>query len=389
MKTPITRRSILASTLALGASGVALPRMAFAQGVGTKKLLVVLQRGAADGLAMLAPMGDSALSGLRKGSLDEYASARKADGFFAIHPALEAVGNAYASGEALFVHATATSYRERSHFEGQNMLETGASEPYAKSDGWLNRLVALMAEETRATPPRALALAPTMPLALRGAAPASSYAPSGLPEASEDFLARVGMLYQGDDQLSSLWDRALQTQAMASDDGLKNLRDARATGELAASLMRGPDGARIAMIESGGWDSHANQQGAFRRNARQLDAMLGAYREAMGDAWASTMVLVITEFGRTVRFNGTNGTDHGTASAALVLGGSIRGGRVIADWPGLGAGDLYEGRDLRPTIALEHIVTGALSEHMGIDPNRALAKLFPGRTGSPISGIAA
>ncbi|MEO1490228.1 MAG: hypothetical protein AAFR88_12460, partial [Pseudomonadota bacterium] len=140
MKTPITRRSILASTLALGASGVALPRMAFAQGVGSKNLLVVLQRGAADGLAMLAPMGDRALSGLRKGSLDEYASARKADGFFAIHPALEAVGNAYASGEALFVHATATSYRERSHFEGQNMLETGASEPYAKSDGWLNRL---------------------------------------------------------------------------------------------------------------------------------------------------------------------------------------------------------------------------------------------------------
>ena len=202
-------------------------------------------------------------------------------------------------------------------------------------------------------------------------------------------MARVGMLYQGDDQLSGLWDRALQTQAMASDDGLKNLRDARATGELAASLMRGPDGARIAMVESGGWDSHANQQGAFRRNARQLDAMRGAYREAMGDAWASTMVLVITEFGRTVRFNGTNGTDHGTASAALVLGGSIRGGRVIADWPGLGASDLYEGRDLRPTIALEHVVTGALSEHMGLDPNRALAKLFPGRTGSPISGIAA
>ena len=174
---------------------------------------------------------------------------------------------------------------------------------------------------------------------------------------------------------------------MAADDNLRNLRDAQAAGDLAASLMRGEDGARIAMIELGGWDTHANQVGAFRRNASQLDALLGAYRAGMGSAWADTMVVVATEFGRTARLNGTNGTDHGTASATLLMGGALRGGRVMADWPGLGESDLYEGRDLRPTMALESVVAGAVAEHLALDPERALARLFPGRSGAPVSGF--
>lgn len=387
MKLVTDRRAILATSLALGAAGLALPRMAFAQGSGHRNLLFVMLRGAADGMAMAAPVGDPGYAALREVTLGEYAGVGLADGLFALHPAFENVGNTFSSGEALIVHATATSYRERSHFDGQNMLETGAPQPNSKVDGWLNRLVAMKAAQAGEPAPKALAIAPTMPLALRGEAPASSYAPSSLPQASDAFMERVGLLYQNDALLGDLWNRALETQAMAANDSLRNLRDAAAAGNLAASLMREADGARIAMIELGGWDTHANQIGAYRRNARQLDTLLGAYQSGMGAAWSDTLVVVVTEFGRTVRFNGTDGSDHGTGSAALLMGGAVRGGRVVADWPGLREGDLHEARDLRATLALENVMAGAISEHMQIDPGQALARLFPGRSGRPAEGL--
>lgn len=387
MKLVTDRRSVLATSLALGAAGLTLPRMAFAQGAGERNLLFVMLRGAADGMAMAAPMGDPGYEALRPATLPEYDGAMRAEGLFALNPAFENVGAAYAAGEALIVHATATSYRERSHFDGQNMLETGAATPNAKVDGWLNRLVAMKAAESGEPAPKALAIAPTMPLALRGAAPASSYAPSSLPEASDAFMDRVGLLYQNDALLGDLWSRALETQAMAANDSLRNLRDAQAAGELAASLMRGSDGARVAMIELGGWDTHANQVGAYRRNARQLDTLLGAYKTGMGANWGNTLVLVVTEFGRTARFNGTNGSDHGTGSAALLMGGAVKGGRVLADWPGLRDSELHEARDLKATIALESVMAGAVAEHMRLDPSLALAQLFPGRPGRATEGL--
>jgi uncharacterized protein (DUF1501 family) len=378
----LNRRTLLTGSLMLGTAALTAPRMAFARGSGSKKLLLVVLRGAADGLAMLAPVGDPDFARMRPQAQADYADARKADGFFAIHPAFEQVGAAFAAGDALFVHAAATRYRERSHFDGQNMLETGGPSPYAARDGWLNRLVGAIDG-----PPRALAIAPAMPLALRGDAPASSYAPSALPQASEDFLARVSMLYGEDPQLGQLWSRALETQEMAGDSTLRNLRDAAAAGELAASLMRGEGGARIAMIELDGWDSHANQRFQFTRQARNLDALLGAYRTAMGEAWADTLVLAVTEFGRTARYNGTNGTDHGTASAAIVMGGALKGGRVIADWPGMGDSALYEGRDLKPTVALESVLAGAAAEHFGLDGKGLLPRLFPAASGAPLTGF--
>jgi uncharacterized protein (DUF1501 family) len=379
------RRSLLAGSL-LGAGSLALPRLAFAQGTGSRNLLFVLLRGAADGMAMLAPVGDPGFEALRGAALADYESSLRLGSFFAVHPALAEIAKSAAAGEALFVHAAATAYRERSHFDGQNLLESGGTAPYATKDGWLNRLAGLMNEGAPA-PLRALAIAPAVPLALRGDAPVSNYAPSALPQASEDLLARVSLLYGADGELGPLWARALETRAMAADDGLKNLRDASAAGELAASLMRGDSGARIGMIELGGWDTHANQRGAFARSARQLDALLAAYRTAMGAVWADTMVVVATEFGRTARLNGTDGTDHGTASAALVMGGAVRGGRVIADWPGLADGKLYEGRDLAPTTALESVIAGAVAEHLRLDPKLAMARLFPGRSDAPLSGI--
>jgi len=387
MLTRLDRRSLLAGTLALGASGLALPRIALAQASGTRNLLFVLLRGAADGMAMLAPVGDPGLAALRGPSLADYDNAPRIGSFFALHPALGEVGKAAQAGEALFVHAAATAYRERSHFDGQNLIETGGTAPYATKDGWLNRLIGLIGETGKGEVPRALAVAPAVPLALRGTAPVSSYAPSALPDGSEDFLTRVGALYEGDAELAALWSRALETRAMAGDDSLRNMRDASANGALVASLMQGERGARIAMIELDGWDTHANQRGAFARSARGLDALLAAYRTGMGEAWRDTMVLVATEFGRTARLNGTGGTDHGTAGAALILGGSVRGGRVVADWPGLGTAQLYEGRDLAPTIALESVLAGALAEHFRLDPAETLARLFPGRSAKPLTGI--
>jgi uncharacterized protein (DUF1501 family) len=381
----LDRRTLLAGSL-IGAGSLAVPRIAFAQGAGHRNLLFVLLRGAADGMAMLAPVGDPGLAALRGASLADYDNAPRIGSFFALHPALAEVGTAVQAGEALFIHAAATSYRERSHFDGQNLLETGGTQPYASKDGWLNRLAGLLNESAPA-PQRALAIAPTVPLALRGAAPVSNYAPSALPQASEDLLARVGQLYAADGELGPLWAQALETRAMAGDDGMRNLNDARKAGELAASLMRDAGGARIGMIELGGWDTHANQRGAFGRAARQLDALLGAYRTGMAASWADTLVVVATEFGRTARLNGTGGTDHGTASAALVMGGGVRGGRVIADWPGLAENRLLEGRDLAPTIALESVLAGAVAEHLRLDPARAMARLFPGRGGAPLSGI--
>lgn len=387
MLTRLDRRTLLAGSLALGASGLALPRIALAQASGTRNLLFVLLRGAADGMAMLAPVGDPDLEALRGATLADYENAPRIGSFFALHPAFTEVGKAAQAGEALFVHAAATTYRERSHFDGQNLLESGGTAPYATRDGWLNRLVGLLGETHKGEVPRALAVAPAVPLALRGEAPVSSYAPSALPDASADFMARVAALYDSDAELAGLWSRALETRAMAGDDSLRNLRDASANGTLVASLMKGERGARIAMIEVDGWDTHANQRGAFARQARGLDALLGAYKAGMGEEWASTMVLVATEFGRTAKLNGTGGTDHGTAGAAMVLGGGLRGGRVIADWPGLGASQLYEGRDLAPTTALESVLAGAVAEHLGLDPAATLARLFPGRSGKPLAGI--
>ncbi len=384
MDTHMNRRALIAASLALGASGLVMPRMAFARATGNKNLLFVLLRGAMDGMAMLAPTGDPAFASLRAAALPDYEGAMQADGMFAIHPAFEKVGAAYNAGDALFTHATATAYRDRSHFDGQDMLESGASAPNLRRDGWLNRLVG-MVDATR--PPRALAIASTMPLALRGAAPATNYAPSGLPDATPDFLDRVAKLYARDEQLGSLYAKALETRAMAADDGVRNLRDAAKAGELAASLMRGADGARIAMIELNGWDTHANQRGTFVRPARNLDTLLGAYVTAMGDVWPDTLVLVATEFGRTARYNGTGGTDHGTASAALMVGGAVRGKRVLADWPGLGEQRLFQGRDLMPTTALESVLAGAVAEHFGLDPAKAMATLFPDRSVPALTGL--
>lgn len=379
----LDRRKFVLGSALLGSATLAFPKVTFAKAATHKRLLFILQRGAADGLATLAPIGDPDFLRLRGGLAEDYADVARIDGLFALHPALQTVGDLFAGKQALFVHAAATAYRNRSHFEGQNLLESGGAQAYALRDGWLNRLLALLPQEDM----HALALAPAIPLAMQGPQTVSSYAPSSLPGADADLLRRLERIYESDPQLSALLGEAQQTRMMAGDTEMRNLRDANAVGTLAASLMQGDDGARVMMIESNGWDSHANQATQFRNQARQLDALIGSLREGLAGDWADTLVLIATEFGRTAALNGTNGTDHGTASAMMVLGGGVRGGRVESDWPGLRQRDLYEERDLRPTQSTEAVMAGAVAEHFNLNPELTMQSLFPGRSLKAITGL--
>ncbi|UIP06252.1 DUF1501 domain-containing protein [Erythrobacter sp. SDW2] len=379
----LNRRAFSLGSFAIGGMVLASPGSLLAAATGNKRLLFVIQRGAADGLATLAPTGDPDCARLRATLLEDYTDAPQVGDFFQLHPAYAQVAAMAVARQALFVHAAATTYRERSHFDGQNLLESGGAKAYQLRDGWLNRLVTLLSGEK----PRALALSPSVPLALQGPAHVSSYAPSALPGARESLLQRVATLYESDPQLSQLLADAVSTRAMAGETGLRNLRNAEDTGTLAASLMKGPKGARIMMVESGDWDTHFGQSGQFSIAAKRLDAMLGAFRTGMGADWNDTLVLVVTEFGRTAGLNGSGGTDHGTASAIMLLGGTVAGGRVIADWPGLRQTDLFEARDLRPTIATESVITGAIAGHFGLDPDEAMQTLFPGRGRRATEGL--
>lgn len=378
----LNRRTLIARSAVLTGALFA-PKFAFAALPTNKRLVFVIQRGAADGLATLAPTGDPAYASLR-GELAELGSGTiKLDGLFTLHPALAKLGQRYQAGEALFVHATASPYRDRSHFDGQNVLETGGAQPYDREDGWMNRLVSLVP----GGPAKALAISPAIPTALRGPATVSSYAPSNLPDASPEFLNRVGMLYAADPQLHGLWSEALQTRAMAGDLAADGGRGAAAAGTLVSSLMTGPEGARLVMVETTGWDTHAGQRGRLGNQLTGLDAMLDALRTGLGPAWADTLVVVATEFGRTAAVNGTGGTDHGTGGLAMLLGGTVKGGRIVADWPGLGQRALHEGRDLKPTTPLDAVLAGAIAGHFGLDPALAARMLFPGGSGKPLTGL--
>lgn len=373
----IDRRSFLgAATL------VAAPLVLFAQGAGERRFVFIVQRGAADGLNTVIPYAEPAYEGLRGALAIDPAAALKLDGNFALHPALPKLHELYAAKEAIFLHAVASPYRDRSHFDGQNVLETGGEAPYQLKDGWMNRLLGLLPRGGK----DAVAFSPAVPLALQGSVEVTTYAPSTLPEANEDLLRRVAQLYAPDRQLHALWASALDARGMAGEKmgGGAKRQDAASLGRIAASFLARSDGPRVAMMETSGWDTHSGQNARLATQLRGLDGLIGALREGIGAAWAQTVVLVATEFGRTAAANGTGGTDHGTASAAMLIGGAVQGGRVIADWPGLAPSQLFEGRDLKPTLALDGLIASTCAEIFKLDPERATRTLFPdGVRGKP------
>jgi uncharacterized protein (DUF1501 family) len=351
-------------------------------------LVVVILRGALDGMAAVVPYGDPGLVALRGeivppepgqpgGLLD-------LGGFFGLHPALASLHNMYKANEALVVHAVAGPYRVRSHFEAQDYLESGAD--HRMTSGWLNRAVAALPPVQGVRPDgNALAVGVSVPLLLRGPAQVANWAPHGFSQPAPDLYATIAALNQNDPVTGSaiaegLRARGFSTAVMAGDQAQTNTNGFATLARSAGEMLRAPDGPRIAALEIGGWDTHTAQTNRLARPLEQLDAGLSALKTGLGPAWAQTAVLVMTEFGRTARVNGTKGTDHGTGTVAFVLGGAVAGGRVKATWPGLGTGQLFENRDLAPTTDLRAVAKGMLAAHLGLDTG-ALGRIFPGSDG--------
>lgn len=389
-----------------------LPRAARAEGRDPRFLTIVL-RGALDGLAAVAPAGDPDWVRLRGDdalTLDGAMPALPLDGFFALNPSMPNLARMYREQHATIVHAVASPYRERSHFDGQDVLESGLTRPGAADTGWLNRALATMAPAARARGGKeAFAVGPVTPLVVRGPAPVLSWTPPKLPPATDDTVMRLLDLYRHTDPalahaLEERVDLAAITRAGGMDmrpqkggaGGPKGpgayikTYFADAAGAAAKFLAR-DDGPRIGALAFDGWDTHANEGVASGRLALllgALDGALAAIESGMGPAWNETVVAVVTEFGRTARINGTEGTDHGTATVALLAGGALKGGRVIADWPGLTEARLYEKRDLMPTTDLRAVLKGVLRDHLRVDGMALDEAVFPGSAHvKPMTGL--
>jgi len=301
-----------------------------------------------------------------------------------MHPALSGIHDLYKEHEALIVHAVAGPYRVRSHFEAQDYLESGAD--HRMTSGWLNRVVAaLPASGTKRPEGDALAIGVSVPLLLRGSAQVANWAPHGFSQPAPDLYATIAALNAHDPVTGpaiaeGLRARGFSTSVMGGEEEPKEKYAFPALARAAGEMLRAPDGPRIAALEVGGWDTHTAQANRLNGPLKQLDAGMVALKTALGPAWAQTAVLIMTEFGRTARLNGTKGTDHGTGTVAFVLGGAVAGGRVKATWPGLGTGQLFENRDLAPTTDLRAVANGMLASHMGLNAE-ALGRVFPGSAG--------
>jgi uncharacterized protein (DUF1501 family) len=395
-------RSLSTSRRALllgGASFAAwayMPKFARAADGRDPRLIVVILRGALDGLATVAPVGDpdyAALHGSIALTADGAHAASMLDSFFALHPSMPEFARMYRENHAAVIHAVATPYRDRSHFDGQDVLESGFAGPGRVQSGWLNRALEGLPRGERVM--GALAVGPTTPLVLRGAAPTVGWSPVALPQADDDTAARLLELYRHrDPQLAKALTQGLQLDKVAQGDDMRpkpGINGMRVVARGAAKLMVADDGPRIAALAFDGWDTHANEGGPVGRLAQLLaglDGALAEFESGLGTHWRDTAVVVATEFGRTVRINGTEGTDHGTGTIALLAGGAIRGGRVITNWPSLRPASLYEGRDLAPTTDLRVVIKGVLADHLGLSERVLAETVFPDSAAArPMKGL--
>ncbi len=397
-----------------------LPKLARAEGRDPRFLTIIL-RGALDGLATVAPVGDPdwlPLRGDHALTLDGKLPALKLDEFFALNPAMPNLHLMFESKEAIIVHAGATPYRERSHFDGQDVLENGLPKPGASESGWLNRALAGLTPAGRVDPKgsKLFAVGPVTPLVVRGPAPVLSWSPQRVLPASEDTVRRLLALYRDcDSKLAGVLEDNAKLAGAIEEPGNRQKPGASGRGPVpgpapgpgpgqvrayfseaagtAAKFLAQPDGPRVGALALDGWDTHFNEgiaQGRLSQLLGALDEALAAIKNNMGPAWRETVVVLATEFGRTARINGTDGTDHGTATVALLVGGAVKGGRVIADWPGLKPANLYQDRDLKPTTDLRAVLKGVLRDHLRADEKALAQTVFPGSEAvKPMAGLVA
>lgn len=378
----------LLGACSLAGLGPMAPRTLLAAAPTDQRLVVVLLRGALAGLATVPAFFDPAYREIRGGlAMPEPGAEDGAidlDGRFGLHPSLGTLGGWYRQGDLAVLHAVATPYRERSHFDGQDLLESGGARPGTVTDGWLGRAMQLMGARDR----HALGLSANraVPLMLRGEAPVTTLAPNLSPGIDGAFLDQLRMLYHDDAELARNLEAAINGRAMIDPlvdrKGMPNAMNAGA----AAMLRLGNDvgrllaesALRLAVVELGGWDTHVGQNGRLANQLGVLDATMAGLHQGLGDRWSRSMILVVTEFGRTARVNGSQGTDHGTGTIAFAAGGRVEGGRVLADWPGLDPTRLYQGRDLAPTTDLRALLVSALTGHMGLAADGVHRQVFPG-----------
>jgi uncharacterized protein (DUF1501 family) len=388
-----------------------MPKLARAEG-RDPRLLVIVLRGALDGLGAVAPVGDPDWVGLRGDRallLDGKTPALPLNSFFALNPAMPNLHRLYQAQQASIVHATATPYRERSHFDGQDVLESGLPRPGRVESGWLNRALLALESAGRINPTgsRAFGVGAVTPLVVRGQAPVMSWVPQQLLPASADTQARLLDLYQHTDpKLAVALEARIRLAALGGAGGLDPMSDAAALAPPGIARVRAyfaeaagtagrflarTDGPRVGALGFVGWDTHINEGAAAGQLANllgALDGALAAVEASMGEAWRETVVAVITEFGRTARINGTDGTDHGTGTVAFLAGGALRGGRMVADWPGLKLAQLFEERDLRPTTDLRSVLKGLLRDHLRVDERVLADTVFPdSRAAVPTDGL--
>lgn len=400
-----SRRAVLGAAGALFAWSF-MPKFAHAAaGSRDPRFLLVVLRGALDGLSAVPPIGDPDYAGLREGIVlakDGPEAALPLDGFFYLHPAMPNLARLYAAGQASIVHASATGYRERSHFDGQDVLESGQGGPGKTDDGWLNRLIASLPQGEAIARKGVLGVGVVPPLVVRGQAPVLGWAPPRLARAGPDLMMRLSDLYgERDPALAKALAQAMETEEIAQRRGMSEAMKGRAgpdtvegmqqIAEGAARLVGADDGPRIAALAFEGWDTHANEGGAKGRLATLLsglDGALASFEQGMAPVWKDTVVMVVTEFGRTAAVNGTVGTDHGTGTVAFLVGGAVRGKRMIVDWPGLKPEQLHEQRDLKPTTDIRAVAKGVVADLFGLSGPVLAEKVFPG-TGElrPIQGL--
>lgn len=398
----IDRRALLAGSFASLTLWGFAPR-AHAASADPRFLAIVL-RGGLDGLAVVAPVADPHYEHLR-GELALRAAGDGAGlplgGGYILNPAMTFLHALFQKREALVVHAVATPYRERSHFDGQDVLESGLPGVGAISDGWLNRAIARM-PVARKTKTAGLAMGTVVPLVMRGLTPVLSWSPKVLArEITQSTVARLKALYEATDPaLAASLAKGIEVEGIVrSGSGAhppqrqagRARRDMVEAAQAAARLLASADGPRVGALSVSGWDTHANEgvtRGALHNRLGGLDHALQILAEGLGPAWRETVIVLVTEFGRTARTNGSNGTDHGTGTVAILLGGAVRGGRVVADWPGLSQRALHEGRDLKPTTDLRAVLKGVLGDHLALDQRILAEHVFPGSLAvRPLQGL--
>jgi uncharacterized protein (DUF1501 family) len=386
----LERRSFLTAAALAAFAALASRRAAFAAAPTDRRFVLVLLRGGLDGLHALPPHGDGDYRRLRPTLALSPDPALDLDGHFGLHPALADLMPLYRAGELLLVPAAATRYRDRSHFDGQNMLENGSGKPYGAQDGWLNRaILGLNGGDLRL----GLALGPSVPLILQGTARVRNWSDSSLSALDEDFLARITLAYRNDPLFAAaLRDAsggvkpAVAMADMASEPGREQVYVKAA--RVAADLLAQPDGPRIAALESQGWDTHFAQERRLTELLGEVSRGLLELKRGLGEAWPETVVILVSEFGRTAAENGSRGTDHGTGGLALLAGGAVAGGRIVGDWPGLSDRALYEGRDVLAANAYERLFKAVLTDHLGLDLGFVEDRVFPAsRAQSPMDGL--